>query len=168
MDLHSALEAFEQVDALKAQIVKLKFFVGLTTNEIAETTQLSVPRSSDIGSMLERGCIKKWVRKGRMTNTHQQTDEEIFTAALAFKSIEEQNRFVAMTVAGDDLQRDRVLSLLASHRKLNKVDTTFVLDRPEEVCNELMMGDDITIGEQVGPYRIMQLLVKAEWIGIPS
>ncbi len=42
LDLHSALEAFEQVDALKAQIVKLKFFVGLTTNEIAETTQLSV------------------------------------------------------------------------------------------------------------------------------
>ncbi len=93
-----------------------------------------------------------------MTNTHQQTDEEIFTAALAFKSVEEQNRFVAMTVAGDNPQRDRVLSLLASHRKLKKVDTTFVLDRPEEVCNELMMGDEVTIGEQVGPYRIMQLL----------
>ncbi len=42
LDLHSALEAFEKVDSIKAQIVKLKFFAGLTTNEIAETTQLSV------------------------------------------------------------------------------------------------------------------------------
>ena len=42
LDLHSALEAFEKVEPIKAQIVKLKFFVGLTTNEIAETTQLSV------------------------------------------------------------------------------------------------------------------------------
>ncbi len=42
LDLHSALEAFEKVDSIKAQIVKLKFFVGLTTNEIAEATQLSV------------------------------------------------------------------------------------------------------------------------------
>ncbi len=93
-----------------------------------------------------------------MTNTHQQTDEEIFTAALAFKSVEEQNRFVALNVVGDFQQRDRVLSLLASHRKLAKLDTTFVLDKPEEVCNELMVGDEITVGEQVGPYRIMQLL----------
>lgn len=42
LDLHSALEAFEKIDSTKAQIVKLKFFVGLTTNEIAETTRLSV------------------------------------------------------------------------------------------------------------------------------
>jgi RNA polymerase sigma factor (TIGR02999 family) len=42
LDLHDALAEFEKVDSVKAQIVKLKFFVGLTTNEIAETTQLSV------------------------------------------------------------------------------------------------------------------------------
>ncbi|MCU0711781.1 MAG: ECF-type sigma factor [Pirellula sp.] len=42
LDLHSALDEFEKVDSVKAQIVKLKFFAGLTTNEIAETTQLSV------------------------------------------------------------------------------------------------------------------------------
>ena len=42
LDLHAALEAFEKIDSVKAQIVKLKFFIGLTTNEIAETTQLSV------------------------------------------------------------------------------------------------------------------------------
>ena len=42
LDLHAALEAFEKVDAIKAQIVKLRFFAGLTTNEIADATQLSV------------------------------------------------------------------------------------------------------------------------------
>lgn len=42
LDLNAALAEFEQIDSTKAQIVKLKFFAGLTTNEIAETTQLSV------------------------------------------------------------------------------------------------------------------------------
>ncbi len=42
LDLHAALAEFEKIDPIKAQVVKLKFFVGLTTNEIAETTQLSV------------------------------------------------------------------------------------------------------------------------------
>ncbi len=42
LDLHAALEAFEKVEPIKAQIVKLKFFAGLTTNEIAGMTQLSV------------------------------------------------------------------------------------------------------------------------------
>ena len=42
LDLHDALALFEQIDAQKAQIVKLKFFAGLTTNEVAEVTQLSV------------------------------------------------------------------------------------------------------------------------------
>ncbi len=42
LDLHAALEHFEQEDPLRAQVVKLKFFAGLTTSEIAEITELSV------------------------------------------------------------------------------------------------------------------------------
>ena len=42
LDLHAALEYFEQEDPLRAQVVKLKFFAGLTTSEIAEITELSV------------------------------------------------------------------------------------------------------------------------------
>ncbi|MBL8891439.1 MAG: sigma-70 family RNA polymerase sigma factor [Planctomycetaceae bacterium] len=42
LDLNAALTDFEFIDPIKAQIVKLKFFVGLTTKEIAEATDLSV------------------------------------------------------------------------------------------------------------------------------
>ena len=42
LDLHAALEHFEREDPLRAQVVKLKFFAGLTTREIAEITDLSV------------------------------------------------------------------------------------------------------------------------------
>jgi RNA polymerase sigma factor (TIGR02999 family) len=42
LDLHAALEQFERIDPIKSQIVKLKFFAGLTTDEIATATQLSV------------------------------------------------------------------------------------------------------------------------------
>lgn len=42
LDLHDALEQFERIDPTKAQIVKLKFFAGLKTEEIAAATRLSV------------------------------------------------------------------------------------------------------------------------------
>ncbi|MEO1616406.1 MAG: ECF-type sigma factor [Planctomycetota bacterium] len=41
LDLDDALTAFEKVDPLKAQVVKLKYFAGMTIAEIAEMTNLS-------------------------------------------------------------------------------------------------------------------------------
>ncbi len=93
-----------------------------------------------------------------MSSDQHRSEEEIFTAALAFQSVEEQDQYVTTCCDSDAQQRARILSLLASHRKLAKVNTTFVLDRPEEVCNELMAEGTVSIGEQIGPYRIMQLL----------
>lgn len=40
--LNEALTAFEELDAVRANVVKLKFFCGLTNSEVAETLQLSV------------------------------------------------------------------------------------------------------------------------------
>ncbi|MCU0718729.1 MAG: serine/threonine protein kinase [Pirellula sp.] len=93
-----------------------------------------------------------------MINEQKKTDEEVFTSALAFQSNEEQDDYVATTCVEDTSQLERVLGLLASHRNLAKVQTTFVLDMPDIVCNELMAEESITIGEYIGPYRIMQLL----------
>lgn len=94
-----------------------------------------------------------------MSNQHHpQTDEEIFSSALAFESLEEQKRCVVMQCAGDLQQVDRVLHLLESHRKLVGVKTTFVLDRPDEVCIELMAEESLAEGEMIGSYRVMQLL----------
>ncbi len=39
--LHEALDQLCAIDQRKSQIVELKFFGGLTTNEIAEVLQLS-------------------------------------------------------------------------------------------------------------------------------
>lgn len=93
-----------------------------------------------------------------MNNEHLHTDEELFTAALSFESAVEQDDYVATTCAQDPQQRERVLNLLASNRKLAKVKTTFVLDIPEQVCQELMAEECVSIGEYIGPYRVMQLL----------
>lgn len=41
LDLHDALSRLSEVDARKGQIVELKFFGGLTTEEIAETLRVS-------------------------------------------------------------------------------------------------------------------------------
>jgi RNA polymerase sigma factor (TIGR02999 family) len=40
--IHDALERLAELDPRRARIVELKFFGGLTTNEIAEVLQLSV------------------------------------------------------------------------------------------------------------------------------
>ena len=41
LDLHEALDRLGEADRRKAQIVELKFFGGLTTDEIAETLRIS-------------------------------------------------------------------------------------------------------------------------------
>jgi RNA polymerase sigma factor (TIGR02999 family) len=41
LDLHEALDRLGEADRRKAQIVELKFFAGLTTDEIADTLQIS-------------------------------------------------------------------------------------------------------------------------------
>jgi RNA polymerase sigma factor (TIGR02999 family) len=41
LDLHEALDRLGEADKRKAQIVELKFFAGLTTEEIAETLGIS-------------------------------------------------------------------------------------------------------------------------------
>lgn len=41
LDLHEALLAFEKAEPLKSQIVKLKFFAGMTIQEISAMTNLS-------------------------------------------------------------------------------------------------------------------------------
>jgi RNA polymerase sigma factor (TIGR02999 family) len=41
LDLHEALERLTALDARKGQIVELKFFGGLTTDEIAQTLEVS-------------------------------------------------------------------------------------------------------------------------------
>ncbi|MCU0718730.1 MAG: ECF-type sigma factor [Pirellula sp.] len=64
LDLHSALAEFEKVDAVKAQIVKLKFFIGLTTNEIAETTQLSAATVERYWVYARAWLHKKMAEKG--------------------------------------------------------------------------------------------------------
>jgi RNA polymerase sigma factor (TIGR02999 family) len=41
LDLHDALERLAALDQRKSQIVELKFFGGMTMNEIAETLRVS-------------------------------------------------------------------------------------------------------------------------------
>ena len=56
--LNAALDTFEQLDPLRAEVVKLKFFVGLPNGEIAESLNLSL-------RTVERHWTfaKSWLRK---------------------------------------------------------------------------------------------------------
>ncbi len=93
-----------------------------------------------------------------MSKEIQRSDEELFSAALAFSSFEEQNQCVILSCENDHQQLVRVLHLLESHRRLAEANTAFVLDRSDELCSELMSEESLAAGAMIGSYRITQLL----------
>lgn len=59
--VHDALEALEVEDALAAQVVKLRYFVGMTIPEIAEALEMS-PRSADRHWAFARAWLKRAIQ----------------------------------------------------------------------------------------------------------
>jgi RNA polymerase sigma factor (TIGR02999 family) len=59
--VHEALDALAIEDAVSAQVVKLRYFVGLTIPEIAEALQIS-PRSADRHWLFARAWLKGAIR----------------------------------------------------------------------------------------------------------
>jgi len=59
--VHDALDALSAEDAIAAQVVKLRYFVGMTIPEIAETLGIS-PRSADRHWHFARAWLKGAIR----------------------------------------------------------------------------------------------------------
>lgn len=62
--VHDALDALSAEDAIAAQVVKLRYFVGLTIPEIAEALDIS-PRSADRHWLFARAWLKGAIREQR-------------------------------------------------------------------------------------------------------
>lgn len=59
--VHEALEALGQCEPVAAQVVKLRYFVGLTIPEIAEALEMS-PRTADRHWAFTRAWLKRAIR----------------------------------------------------------------------------------------------------------
>ena len=59
--VHDALDALAATDAMAAQVVKLRYFVGLTIPEIAQALEIS-PRSADRHWLFARAWLKGAIR----------------------------------------------------------------------------------------------------------
>ena len=62
--VHDALDALSAEDSIAAQVVKLRYFVGLTIPEIAEALDIS-PRSADRHWLFARAWLKGAIREQR-------------------------------------------------------------------------------------------------------
>ena len=60
--VHDALDALSAEDTVAAQVVKLRYFVGLTIPEIAEALEIS-PRSADRHWLFARAWLKGAIRE---------------------------------------------------------------------------------------------------------
>jgi RNA polymerase sigma factor (TIGR02999 family) len=61
--VHEALDALAAQDATAAEVVKLRYFVGMTVAEIAEALEIS-PRSADRHWVFARAWLKGAIRRG--------------------------------------------------------------------------------------------------------
>ena len=60
--VHDALDGLSTEDAVAAEVVKLRYFVGLTIPEIAEALRIS-PRSADRHWLFARAWLKGAIRE---------------------------------------------------------------------------------------------------------
>lgn len=65
IDLHESLDALEEEAPKHALVVKLKFFVGMTADEVAESLELSVPTVNRYWAL-----AKTWLHE-RMAEPHE-------------------------------------------------------------------------------------------------
>jgi RNA polymerase sigma factor (TIGR02999 family) len=61
--VHEALDALDAEDSVAAQVVKLRYFVGMSIPEIAEVLKMA-PRSVDRHWAFARAWLKRAIRKG--------------------------------------------------------------------------------------------------------
>ncbi len=61
--VHEALDALAAEDATAAEVVKLRYFVGMTISEIAEVLEIS-PRNADRHWVFARAWLKGAIRSG--------------------------------------------------------------------------------------------------------
>ena len=54
--IHEALGRFEKEDPTKAQLVKLRYFAGLTLQEAAKVLEVAEPTAKRIGPLPAPGC----------------------------------------------------------------------------------------------------------------
>src|SRR5215203_6700832 len=61
--LHEALEKLEAIDPRKAQLVKLRFFAGLTNEQAAQVLDISTSTATTTGRTRDAGCASRFPAK---------------------------------------------------------------------------------------------------------
>ncbi len=73
LDIDAALEAFARIEPAKAELVKLRYFVGLSESEAAETLGISRATASRHWSFA-RAWLFNWLKQGACHRAHHDED----------------------------------------------------------------------------------------------
>ena len=151
--LDDALSQLEMQDPLKAQLVRLRFFAGLSEKEVAQILDVS-QRDGSAGvagraghplpkAVRRRGCR----RRSPMTETHLSVAHELFLE-LSDLPVEEQERLLQQRCGHDSSLREEVETLLRSE---DAMPATFLGGLGSE-------SSDLCPGARVGAYEIVRFL----------
>ena len=115
--LDDALKTLETLDARQSQVVELRFFGGLSLEEVAEALQVSVGTVRRDWSLAQAWLYRELSgAPSVMTPERHRRVGDLYHAALAMAQ-EERTTFLESRCGGDaDLLRD-VQSLLTAHRQ---------------------------------------------------
>jgi eukaryotic-like serine/threonine-protein kinase len=159
--VNEALEKFALLDPRKAELVKLRYFVGMNYEEAAAALGIAVPTAKqwwapEVGAILFAGGMRmnECMNLNAPDSHGQQHREEALFAAALERPAEERSAFLDGACHGDPVLRQRLNALIEVH------------ERPATELAEAgaptVKGDfgireiDEAVGQTLGRYKILE------------
>ena len=161
--LNEALTALAKMNHRKGQVVEMRFFGGLSIEEVAEVLKVS-----NETVMRDWRFAKVWLlqgtRAGRLSMKAERWEqvEQLYHSALE-KEADQRSDFLAKACAGDEGLRREVESLLAYENRAENFIESPALDLAAKLVAQDQNANELA-GQTINQYKIISAIGAAAWV----